>query len=207
VTAGLCGAAPIPATAQPAPAVVRLPAQALTVSATVEAAPIGRDEAAATSQAQLDAARAARAAAAAQKAVVEAAAAHTAALAAVGRGTGSVAFAPPRSGAAIVAYAEQYVGVVSYSTGASPAAGFECDGLTQWVYGAFGVHLPRVVTAQEGTGVQILRQDAQAGDLVVYSGEHIGIYDGAGGIIDSPDWGRKVSHRRIWGSPIFIRIP
>ncbi len=115
--------------------------------------------------------------------------------------------APLRSGAAIVAYAAQYIGKIPYSTGASPTAGFECDGLTQWVYAGFGIHLPRGVTAQAALGVQITRADAQAGDLVVYPGQHIGIYDGAGGIIDSPDWGRYVSHRRIWGTPIFIRIP
>lgn len=107
----------------------------------------------------------------------------------------------------MVALAQQHVGVVPYSNGATAEDGFACDGLTQWVYGQFGVDLPRGVTAQAARGVQVSAAEAQAGDLVVYVGEHIGIYDGAGGIIDSPDWGRYVSHRAIWGEPIFVHIP
>ncbi|WP_374009583.1 C40 family peptidase [Leifsonia sp. LS-T14] len=117
------------------------------------------------------------------------------------------AVAAARDGNAMVALAMQYVGVVPYSAGASPENGFMCDGLTQWVYGQFGVDLPRGVTAQASRGVEVSAAEAQAGDLVVYPGEHIGIYDGAGGIIDSPDWGRYVSHRAIWGNPIFVHIP
>jgi len=117
------------------------------------------------------------------------------------------ALSSARDGNAMVALALQYVGVVPYSAGASPENGFMCDGLTQWVYGQFGVDLPRGVSAQAARGMQVSAAEAQAGDLVVYPGEHIGIYDGAGGIIDSPDWGRYVSHRAIWGNPIFVRIP
>ena len=104
-------------------------------------------------------------------------------------------------------FAEQYVGIVRYSSGASPAAGFGCDGLTQWVFAAFGVPLPRGVDRQAALGVQVPPASAQAGDLVVYPGEHVGIYDGAGGIIDLPDWGRNVSHRKVWGNPVYVRIP
>ena len=121
--------------------------------------------------------------------------------------TPSPAIPAARDGNAMVALAQQHVGVVPYSNGASPEDGFACDGLTQWVYGQFGVELPRGVTAQAARGVQVSAAEAQAGDLVVYVGEHIGIYDGAGGIIDSPDWGRFVSHRAIWGEPLFVHIP
>ena len=31
--------------------------------------------------------------------------------------------------------------------------------------------------------------------------------NGTGGIIDSSDWGRLVSHRTIWGHPVYVRIP
>lgn len=221
VTASMCGAAPtapVQAAPFPEPDTMTLPLQQLRIDPATPVETVSRDTVSATSQAQLDAARAAAAAAAARAAAAQAAALQQAAAAReeedgidLSPGTAaSLTFAAPaasRSGAAIVAYAQQYVGVVSYSTGATPAAGFECDGLVQWVFGAFGVRLPRGVAAQTARGVQITRGEAQAGDLVVYPGEHIGIYDGAGGIIDSPDWGRKVSHRPVWGSPIYIHMP
>ena len=39
-------------------------------------------------------------------------------------------------------------------------------------------------------------------------GTILGRVDGAGGMYDSPDWGRYVQHRlSIWGDPVYIRIP
>ncbi len=110
------------------------------------------------------------------------------------------------SGAAIVAFAEQFVGVVPYGSGASPDTSFGCDGLTQYVFGAFGIYLPRTVSNQAAMGIPISPADAQAGDLMVYPMGHIGIYAGDGTMIDSPDWGRYVEHRPVWGSYYFVRI-
>ncbi|WP_426626158.1 C40 family peptidase [Leifsonia sp. McL0607] len=199
--------------------------QALSVPTAIASTPIARDAVAATSQAQLDAARALAAAAAAQAAAAQAAAAQAAAAQAAAaqaaasaaaatarhRAVAFAAPAPARSGAAIVAFAEQYVGVVPYSTGASPSAGFECDGLVQWVYAAFGVALPRGVNEQASRGVDISRDQVQDGDLIVYPGAHIGLAhvlpDGIIDIIDAPDWGRTVAERPYWGDPAFVRIP
>ncbi len=186
--------------------IVAGPVQTFRVAPSVLAPTVVRDPSTATTQASLDAARARRAAAEAQ---AKAVATHELVAAAVGHWT-LIRFLPPartRSGEAIAEYARQYVGLVPYSGGASPAAGFECDGLTQWVYAAFGVALPRGVNEQAALGKTVSAADARAGDLVVYPGEHIGIYDGHGGIIDSPDWGRFVSHRAVWGHPVFVRIP
>ncbi len=178
------------------------PLQTLRVGQSVIPPAVVREQSTATSQADLDAARQ-------HEVEDEAVAAHLLVVRAVAH-HGPTYFLPPaqrRSGDAIAAYATQYVGIVPYSTGASPAAGFECDGITQWVYAAFGVSLPRGVDEQAALGVEVSRASARAGDLVVYPGEHIGIYDGHGGIVDSPDWGRFVSHRAVWGNPAFIRIP
>jgi cell wall-associated NlpC family hydrolase len=118
--------------------------------------------------------------------------------------------APPAqsySGDAVVAYAEQFVGVVPYGYGANPNDSFGCDGLTQYVFGQFGISLPRLVSRQAAMGVRVSPQNAQAGDLVVWPGAHIGIYDGSGGVIHSPDWGRYVTHARgLWGSYYFVRL-
>ena len=110
------------------------------------------------------------------------------------------------SGAAVVAYAEQFVGKVPYGSGASPDTSFGCDGLTQYVFGQFGIYLPRLVSNQAAMGIPISPEDAQAGDLIIWPIGHVGIYDGAGGSIDSPDWGRYVEHRPLWGSYYFVRI-
>lgn len=115
---------------------------------------------------------------------------------------------PPQSynGDAVVAYAEQFVGVVPYGWGADPSDSFGCDGLTQYVYKQFGIDLPRYVPTQAAQGVRISSSDARAGDAVVWSG-HIGIYDGQGGVIHSPDWGRYVTHAHsLWGSYYFVRF-
>jgi cell wall-associated NlpC family hydrolase len=127
-----------------------------------------------------------------------------------GDGGGGIVVSPPAqsySGAAVVAYAEQFVGVVPYGWGANPNDSFGCDGLTQYVYGQFGISLPRMVSNQAAMGVRVSAQDAQAGDLVVWPGAHIGIYDGDGGVIHSPDWGRYVTHAtNLWGSYYFVRL-
>ena len=105
-----------------------------------------------------------------------------------------------------MAFAEQFVGVVPYGWGADPSDSFGCDGLTQYVYKHFGRNLPRYVPTQAAQGIRISSSDARAGDAVVWSG-HIGIYDGHGGVIHSPDWGRYVTHATsLWGSYYFVRF-
>ena len=113
------------------------------------------------------------------------------------------------SGEAVVAYAETFVGVVPYGWGADPSDSFGCDGLVQYVFGHFGISLPRGADNQAALGTVISADEARAGDLVWWPGRHIGIWDGAGGIIDSPDWGRYVEHHAPWassGPPIYIRL-
>lgn len=120
------------------------------------------------------------------------------------------AISPPAqaySGAAVIAYAAQFVGVVPYGTGNSPSTSFSCDGFTQYVFAGFGISLPRGSDRQAARGVRISAADAVAGDLVWWPGQHIAIYDGAGGMYTSPDWGRYVEHARsLWGSPVFVRL-
>jgi cell wall-associated NlpC family hydrolase len=183
-------------------------AQSITVDDTAAALAVSRDAYTAPTSEQLQAAR--DAAAAAVAATEASTAAATAAASPSATPTaGTFAVNPPSgaySGQAIVDYAEQFVGVVPYSAGATPEAGFGCDGLTQYVFGQFGVYLPRIVGNQAAMGIRVSPEDAQPGDLVVWPMYHIGIYDGSGGVIDSPDWGRMVEHRPLWGSYYFVRI-
>jgi cell wall-associated NlpC family hydrolase len=181
--------------------------QTLVVPDASAALAVSRDNYTAPTSAELAAAReAAAAAVAATEAAAAAAAAESTRSSTAG---GAFAVNPPSgpySGQAIVEFAKQFVGVVPYGSGASPDTSFGCDGLTQYVFGAFGIYLPRTVSNQAALGIPIAPEDAQAGDLIVWPIGHIGIYDGAGGTIDSPDWGRYVEHRPLWGSYYFVRI-
>lgn len=111
------------------------------------------------------------------------------------------------SGAAVLAYAAEFVGKVPYGMGNSPTTSFSCDGYVQYVFAGFGINLPRGADHQAALGVRIAQADAVGGDLVWWPGQHIGIYDGAGGMYNSPVWGRYVEHvASLWGSPVFIRL-
>lgn len=109
-----------------------------------------------------------------------------------------------KTGADMVAYAEQYVGKVPYSgacgSAGSPTAGWCCTGFVYYMYHqVLGIDLPSpVVSGQLAQAHQIPASEAQAGDLVAWVGHHIGIYDGKGGLIHSPDWGRKLTHAKSY---------
>ena len=188
------------------PSAATMQSVSYSVPSTAADVPLVRDGYGATSQEEVDAASAAAAAAAAEAAASASAAASSSASASAGRTSAAPAVA--RSGEAILAYAAQFVGVVPYGNGNDPSDSFACDGYVQYVFAAFGVSLPRGAGAQAASGVQISASEAVAGDLLYWPEGHIAIYDGAGGMYDSPDWGRYVQHRlSIWGDPVYIRIP
>lgn len=114
--------------------------------------------------------------------------------------------APSYSGAAVINYGMQFVGVVPYGYGNSPTTSFSCDGFTQYVFAAFGISLPRTADAQARLGVRISPADAVPGDLLWWPGQHIGIYAGPGMLLDSPRPGRYVELHAIWGNPVYIRL-
>lgn len=123
-----------------------------------------------------------------------------------GGGTENASWSAPngKTGADMVAYAEQYVGKVPYSgacgSAGSPTAGWCCTGFVYYMYHqVLGIDLPSpVVSGQLAQAHQIPASEAQAGDLVAWVGHHIGIYDGKGGLIHSPDWGRKLTHAKSY---------
>lgn len=111
------------------------------------------------------------------------------------------------SGDNVVAYAWQFVGKVPYGTGNDPNDSFSCDGYVQYVFKGFGIQLPRGANQQAALGVQIPASEARAGDLLWWPDTHIAIYDGNGGMLDSPYEGLMVRHRPdLWNDPIFIRL-
>ena len=78
-----------------------------------------------------------------------------------------------------------------YVWGAEGPREFDCSGLTQYVFGEYGVELPRRAISQSQVGNRVGRQ-LQRGDLVFFSSEaggsvvtHVGIYEGDGVMIDA----------------------
>jgi peptidoglycan DL-endopeptidase CwlO len=104
--------------------------------------------------------------------------------------------APPADasrGAQVVAIAMRYLGVPYKWGGASPSTGFDCSGLTMYVYAQIGISLPHYAAAQYQMGVAVSRDQLQPGDLVFYRGlGHMGMYIGGGNYIHAPQTGDVV---------------
>ncbi len=110
------------------------------------------------------------------------------------RYTGAV---PEVSGAAGIAVAAAYsqIGVPYVAFAGSPDIGFDCSGLTQWVWGRAGVSLPHQSGQQSRAIPSINREDIQPGDLVFYQRfpmHHVAIYVGNDMMISSPAPGKYV---------------
>ena len=87
----------------------------------------------------------------------------------------------------------QYLGVPYVWGGASPSGGFDCSGLTMFVFAQVGVSLPHYAAAQYGLGVAVSKDQLQPGDLVFFDGlGHMGMYIGGGNFIHAPHTGDVV---------------
>jgi cell wall-associated NlpC family hydrolase len=110
----------------------------------------------------------------------------------------------------VASYAVQFVGSRYVWGGSSPSRGFDCSGLTSFVYRQFGVGLPRTAASQYSTryGAMIGGMGNLApGDLMFFAGtagrrgiSHVAIYIGGGRMVHAmtPRYGVQVSS--IWSS-------
>jgi cell wall-associated NlpC family hydrolase len=104
---------------------------------------------------------------------------------------------PPANGIGgrAVAIAAQYLGVAYRWGGASPISGFDCSGLTMYVYAQLGIHLSHYTGLQIREGTPVPPEALQPGDLVFFDPGafgipgHEGMYIGGGLFIQAPHTG------------------
>lgn len=91
-----------------------------------------------------------------------------------------------------------------YQYGAAGPHAFDCSGLTSYVFGELGYHLPRTAEEQYQAVRHLPQSDLAMGDLVFFGrpGDiyHVGIYAGDGQIWHSPRPGQTVREDPIWTS-------
>lgn len=132
--------------------------------------------------------------------------------------TGAPATSSTTTADAVIAEAKKYVGMPYVWGGSSPAdGGMDCSGLLQYVYGKYGVDLPRVSADQARAGVEVASlAEARPGDLVAWDNssrnvgaDHIAMYLGDGMILDAPRTGLDIRIISIedagLGTPDYIR--
>lgn len=111
-----------------------------------------------------------------------------------------------------LALAQQYLGVKYTYGGESPATGFDCSGLLQYVWSHQGVNIPRTSQQQFDTGMPVSRNALQPGDAVFFVGGdgtrsapgHVGMYIGHGLFIEAPHTGATVRVSRLAGYPGYV---
>lgn len=102
--------------------------------------------------------------------------------------------------------AMQYVGYNYSWGGTSPSTGFDCSGLTTFVYAQLGINLPRTASGQLYSGYSV--SSPAVGDLVIYPGAgHVAIYIGNGQVVHALDYsyGVLVTSMHYSGTPIAYR--
>ena len=108
-------------------------------------------------------------------------------------------------GASVVAIASRYLGV-PYVYGGSSPRGFDCSGLTMYVYAQLGISLPRSAAAQYGATTRIARSQAVPGDLIFFftggTVTHVAIYLGGNMMLAAPHTGDVVKRESIYSANI-----
>src|SRR6266568_93821 len=101
-------------------------------------------------------------------------------------------------GAKAASIAKHYLGVKYTWGGSNPKTGFDCSGLTMYVYGKLGIKLLHYTGDQWREGYRIPRSQLRRGDLVFFDmskggdPQHEGMYVGKGKFIHAPHTGDVV---------------
>jgi cell wall-associated NlpC family hydrolase len=104
-------------------------------------------------------------------------------------------------------YAASFIGRVPYRYGGtSPSTGFDCSGMTQYVYRHYGRSIPRTADAQFRHFRSESRGAARGGDLVFFHVNsspssyvyHVGVYEGSNHMVSAADPAEGIVWQSIW---------
>jgi cell wall-associated NlpC family hydrolase len=101
------------------------------------------------------------------------------------------------TGITAVSIADQYLGIPYRWGGADPVTGFDCSGLTMYVYAQLGIQLPHYAADQWQMLPHVDASQLEPGDLVFFEPRangpgHVGIFAGGDNFIEAPHTGDVV---------------
>ena len=107
--------------------------------------------------------------------------------------------------AKVVAYAKEQLGVPYIHYAASPTAGFDCSGLTWYVYKKVGIAAPRSSIGYGTFGRHVKLSEIKPGDILCWDTfhdgvtriNHVSMYVGNGIMIHAPGTGKFVSYHKV----------
>ena len=115
------------------------------------------------------------------------------------------------TGTQVIEYAKKYLGYRYTSGGSTPSRGFDCSGFTTYVYRHFGISLSRTSSGQSSNGVEVKRENLQAGDIICFSSSsgskkigHVGLYIGGGKFIHAANSRKGVIISRVSGDGYYF---
>lgn len=116
----------------------------------------------------------------------------------------------PGLGGQAVQLAMTYQGT-PYRWGGSKPGGFDCSGLTYWVFGQLGMRIPRVAEDQATVGAYVPFAALKPGDTVFFADSsgyigHMGLYIGGGQMVHAPQTGDVVKITDISSGRYFERF-
>ena len=108
----------------------------------------------------------------------------------------------PKVGIQILKAAKSQIGKKYRFGGTSPKTGFDCSGFAWWSHRENNINIPRMSSDQYRSGQKVSRSRLMPGDLVYFEtykkgASHVGIYDGNGGFIHSPNSKRRVQRTSL----------
>jgi cell wall-associated NlpC family hydrolase len=108
-------------------------------------------------------------------------------------------------------YVKSFIGKVPYVYGgSSPRSGFDCSGLTKYVYGHYGRSIPRTADEQFHHFRRESKGAAWGGDLVFFHQNsnpnspvyHVAVYEGGNSIVSATDPASGIIWQKIWSSDV-----